>query len=472
MLNYVNSKLKTSWLLLSCLYRDKLRFATFLAEIFMACPYYSRLAVKRRIIKGHTLSFFRQVLIRTNKFRHVDSILLLLIFLPLSFSLAGSLDTFNHYNAAGLLYQDEAGKAINTKRAEDLFVPASTTKLVTAYLALNHWGEDHRFKTEFYLDEATANATLWIKGFGDPFLVSEELQIIASIIAARLKAKGICKLAGIRLDTTYFASNVKLPGTGKSNNPYDAIPSALAANFNTVSALKKNGVIVSAEEQTPVTNTARYIYRTMHAGSERVNTGSDPRIAERYFGELVAEFLRREMIAVGNEVTWGEVPSTIPLMYQHLNSRTLADVIKPMMKYSTNFIANQLVLKLSAEQQGAPANSDKVRQTLKGMLPTEFGWRDYFLEDGAGLSRNNRLSPAQLVDVLDRFRSWKHLLPEIEPGIYAKSGSLIGVSALAGYINKHDEWRPFAVIINQQTPYQFRNKLAVELSKQADRVLH
>ncbi len=97
-----------------------------------------------------------------------------------------------------------------------------------------------------------------------------------------------------------------------------------------------------------------------------------------------------------------------------------------------------------------------------------FGWKDYFLEDGAGLSRSNRLSPAQLVDVLGRFMSWKHLLPEIEPGIHAKSGSLIGVSALAGYINKQDEWRPFAVIINQKTPYHFRNKLAVELSKQPD----
>jgi D-alanyl-D-alanine carboxypeptidase/D-alanyl-D-alanine-endopeptidase (penicillin-binding protein 4) len=45
---------------------------------------------------------------------------------------------------------------------------------------------------------------------------------------------------------------------------------------------------------------------------------------------------------------------------------------------------------------------------------------------------------------------------------------LIGVSALAGYIKKQDEWRPFAVIINQKTPYRFRNKLAVELSKQPD----
>ena len=410
---------------------------------------------------SYTLSSFRPgfVLLAT---------LLSLVFLPLSHSLASSLDKFNQYNSAGLLYLDESGKVINKKHAKDLFVPASTTKLVTAYLALNHWGEEHRFKTDFFLDESTANPTLWIKGYGDPFLVSEELIIIARTIGARLKARGIYKLGGIHLDTTYFASNIKLPGTARSNNPYDAIPSALAANFNTIFARRKNGIIVSAEEQTPITPTARLIYTTMQGHSERINTGPDHKVTERYFAELLAEFLRREDLEVGDGISWGKVPSTVPLTYRHLNSRTLASVIKPMMKYSTNFIANQLILKLGAEYHGSPASSDKVTLTFKEQLSTGFGWKLFFLEDGAGLSRTNRLSPAQLVDVLGRFRTWKHLLPEIEPRIYAKSGSLIGISALAGYIKKQDEWRPFAVIINQKTPYRFRNKLAVELSEQAD----
>ena len=403
-----------------------------------------------------------------NLSRLAEAILLLLVFLPLSAPLANSLDRFNDYDSAGLLYLDEAGRVIKTRRAEDLLVPASTTKLVTAWLGLNHWGEEYRFKTDFYLDESGKTPLLWIKGYGDPFLVSEELLLIAREIAARLKTKGIYKLAGIRLDTSYFASNVKLPGTAGSNNPYDAIPGALAANFNTVSARRSNGMIVSAEEQTPITATGRRIYSTMQGGSERVNTGPDHKIAERYFAELVAKFLRRQALDVADGIFWGKVPATMPLMYRHLNSRTLADVIRPMMKHSTNFVANQLVLKLAAEQLGAPASSDKVTRTLNQQLATEFGWKDYFLEDGAGLSRANRLSPVQLVDVLGRFRAWKHLLPEIEPGIYAKSGSLIGVSALAGYVKKQREWRPFAVIINQKTPYRFRNKLAVELRQLPD----
>ena len=394
--------------------------------------------------------------------------LLSLAFIPLSCSFASSLDRFNQYDSAGLLYLDESGKVITEKNPEDLLIPASTTKLVTAYLALNHWGEGHRFKTDFFLDDSSANPTLWIKGYGDPFLVSEELIIIARTIAARLKERDIYRLSGIHLDTTYFARNIRLPGTASSNNPYDACPSALAANFNTIFARRKNGIIVSAEQQTPITPTARLIYTAMQGQSERINTGPDDKIAERYFAELLAEFLRREGLEVRDEISWGTVPSALPLTYRHLNSRNLASVIKPMMKYSTNFIANQLILKLGAEYHGAPTSADKVSLTLKERLSTEFGWEYFFLEDGAGLSRANKLSPAQLVDVLKRFRTWKHLLPEIEPHIHAKSGSLIGVSSLAGYIQKKDQWRPFAIIINQKTAYGFRNELAVELSEQPD----
>ena len=413
------------------------------------------------VSKVHTLNPFKCGLF-------LIATLLAAIFLPFSYSIANSLDKFNRYNSAGLLFLDASGKVIKEKRARELFVPASTTKLVTAYLALKHWGEDHRFKTDFFLDDSTASTTLWVKGYGDPFLVSEELTIIARSIASRLKERGIYKLGEICLDTSYFAGNIKLPGTARSNNPYDAYPSALAANFNTIFARRKNGDIVSAEEQTPITATARSIYTNMQGHLERVNTGPDHKIAERYFAELLAEFLRREEVEVEDEVSWGKIPSGLSLTYRHLNSRTLASVIKPMMKYSTNFIANQLALKLGAEYHGAPASSNKVTLTLKEQLATEFGWEFFFLEDGAGLSRANKISPAQLVDVLGRFRSWKYLLPEIEPGIYAKSGSLIGISALAGYIKKQDGYRPFAVIINQKTPYRFRNKLAVELGKQAD----
>ncbi|OKY75133.1 MAG: hypothetical protein BM485_09135 [Desulfobulbaceae bacterium DB1] len=55
---------------------------------------------------------------------------------------------------------------------EKLFVPASILKIVTALGALHILGPDFRFHTEFYL---SPDNDLYIKGFGDPFLTSEEI---------------------------------------------------------------------------------------------------------------------------------------------------------------------------------------------------------------------------------------------------------------------------------------------------------
>lgn len=135
-----------------------------------------------------------------------------------------------------------------------------------------------------------------------------------------------------------------------------------------------------------------------------------------------------------------------------------------MLKYSTNFVANQLILMLSAEHYQRPANSADVRRYMEETLSRRFAWKNFAFEDGAGLSRNNRLSPQQLTELLQAFRQWKHLLPEIEPGVYAKTGTLTGVSSLAGYLVKRGEWQPFAVVMNENVPYQLRNRIARELS--------
>ncbi|MDG6774011.1 D-alanyl-D-alanine carboxypeptidase [Thiomicrorhabdus sp. ZW0627] len=370
-------------------------------------------------------------------------------------------------DSAGLLLMDSANQPWKYKDRKRLFVPASTTKLVTAFLALSHWGEHHRFKTDFYLERQAGKTILWVKGYGDPFLISEELQQVAVQLQRRLVTEDIGKIDVIGLDTGYFVDHLVLPGTESSDNPYDAIPSAIAANFNTLFLKKVDGKVVSAEEQTPLTETARRLGASMSLEELRFNTGSDPQVGQTYFAELLAAFLRQQGVKVGKQVIHGTVKEESPLFYSHLNSRELADMIRPMMKYSTNFIANQLALKLAAEMYGAPADESKVAKMFAAQLQHYFDWQGAVIEDGAGLSRNNRLSPEQLIEVLEKFRAWKHLLPEVEEHVYAKSGSLIGVSALAGYIEHRKSWLPFVVMINQQVPYyHYRNDVAGVLSRE------
>ncbi|MEJ2116143.1 MAG: peptidase S13, partial [Gammaproteobacteria bacterium] len=86
--------------------------------------------------------------------------------------------------------------------------------------------------------------------------------------------------------------------------------------------------------------------------------------------------------------------------------------------------------------------------------------------EGAGLSRQNRMSAKQLVDVLDKFKPYRHLMPSQSEDIFAKSGTLKDVSTYAGYINRNDYWMPFAIMINQHVSFNFKEKVAAELLKE------
>jgi D-alanyl-D-alanine carboxypeptidase/D-alanyl-D-alanine-endopeptidase (penicillin-binding protein 4) len=360
---------------------------------------------------------------------------------------------------AGILIE-KAGKAAIANHAQDSFIPASTTKLVTAWLALNHWGEDHQFKTDFYLD--VNSKILWIKGSGDPFLTSEEILLIAK----QLKNLGLTSINAIGLDSAFFKAGLTPISNDYSNNPYDAIPSAIAANFNTIAVKRVNKTLVSAESQTPLTQTALKIasQHRINSTKTRINTGKKSSDAEQYFAELLAVFLRQQGIQVDTKIVWGST-AQLAVFYSHLNSKSLGEMIRPMLKYSTNFIANQLVLSLSAEYFQQPANFADVQRYMEISVSNQFHWKNITLKDGAGLSRDNRLSPRQLVELLNSFRTWKHLLPEVSEGIYAKSGTLNKVSTLAGYrVDMEQNWHAFALMMNQTVYHKRRNAIAKALT--------
>ena len=394
-------------------------------------------------------------------------LLILLLALPVMPTLVqakSGLQYFSKLSNAGLLMLDAKDRPIKSRHANKAYIPASTTKLVTAWLALNHWGENHRFKTNFYWDAQTK--TLFIKGSGDPFLISEEIKVIAN----NLKRKGIQQVNRIVLDTSLFKDGLIMPGTGRTNNPYDAVPSAIAANFNTINVKRVNRQIRTAEAQTPLTRFARYKAKQYKFKNKklRINTGRKPKDAAIYFAEILSVFMRLQ----NPSIEFGNVPSVLTQQpfYVHYNSKTVGEMIKPMMKYSTNFIANQLVLKMSQEVYKRPANKADVAAFMKNTLLQRFPhWGNRFsFKDGAGLSRGNRISPSQLVDLLNDFKQWAYLLPEIEKNVYAKSGTLNGVSTLAGYIKRYNQYEPFAIMMNQRVPYRLRNKIARELSRIQD----
>ena len=135
------------------------------------------------------------------------------------------------------IYSLDRGETLYEIRSKQLFIPASNAKVLTTAVALKYLGSNYRFSTEFYTDGILENETLkgnlYIKGSGDPKLVTEQLWLIVN----ELRNLPINKIKGnIIADDSFFDNQkriktwIKNPGA----QAYEAPIGALSFNFNTV----------------------------------------------------------------------------------------------------------------------------------------------------------------------------------------------------------------------------------------------
>ena len=267
------------------------------------------------------------------------------------------------------------------------YVPASIIKLATAQVALYELGPDFRFRTELYVGTDHA---LYIRGLGDPFLVSEEWRrLVAAMEKAGLLALPLERLV---LDDSAFDSDLRVDGVEYTLNPYDARPGALVTNFNTVNLfVRRGGVVESAEAQTPLTPLGREMAKRLRPrrGEQRVNLSRNPANATRYSGEIALAILREHGAKLPGGFSVGRVPAGLKPALEYESSQTLRDVVAGMLEYSNNFIANQVLLQLALRHGGPPARLEtgveRLRAFLSGQLGLDPGHFD--LVEGSGISR-------------------------------------------------------------------------------------
>lgn len=381
---------------------------------------------------------------------HTFTLFLLLVGSAMAFPLAAQERLAALAGDGSVMLRSPKGELLVSINPDRALVPASILKIPLAQVALTTLGEDFRFETHFYRNDS---GDLLIRGLGDPFLVSEEIARIADILAQR----GLQQVRRLVMDDSAFEADPDLPLERGASDPYAARNSALAVNFNTVNlAWTADGRLITGEAQTPLTALARELGAALSPGEEqRINLGDDPRAGLRQVQQLFRLFLEESGITVSDAgFNRSAVSDQWTLFYQHRSSRSLRENLDGLLRYSNNFIANQLFLTLAAQGSGYPVTSEVARAVLQQQLAELYGdsfGRDpqsLLMLEGSGLSRTQRSSGAGMMHILEVFKPYADLLPEVN-GVLRKSGTLTGVYNFVGYIRGPEGLYPFVILTNQ-----------------------
>jgi len=363
-----------------------------------------------------------------------------------------------------VLLASPKGDVIFSKNADKKLIPASTLKVMTSLVALHYLNEDYRFQTEFFID---AHSNLIIKGYGDPLMVSEEITKIANTLKPLTGP-----INDIILDDTFFEKPLTIPGTVKNSlQPYDAPNGALCVNFNTVNFKIENKMIVSAEPQTPIVDIARKKIKSSNLKSGlksgRILLTNNGDEITRYAGEIFYYFFKSQGIEIQGDIKLGKVNfDKDRLIYRHTSPFDLPEIIRRLLEYSNNFMANQILLAAGAKAFGPPASMEKGIKAAKEYLNRQFGLMYASFVEGSGISRNNQLTARAFLRILFEFKPHYRLMKKADHE-YFKTGTLTGINTRIGYIiSPKGELYPFVVFIN--TP----EKTTAPVMKQLKKLVH
>jgi len=409
---------------------------------------------------------------------------------------------------------------INAKQAMN---PASTMKLLTTYAALELLGPAYTWRTEAYVDgkleNGVLNGNLIIKGYGNPKINSEQLWLWLH----ELRNRGLRDIQGdLVLDHGAFAMQESDPAAF-DNDPgraYNVGPDALLLNFNAIRLrfIPEDGKVNVFTEPAlaGITLDNRLTLKSQHncsdwdgnvhvqlAGNVIRLQGTYPAPCgehdkpisllphTRYF-DAVFRSLWQEMGGTlrGNTRDGSTPASAMLLATQH--SQPLSEIIRDINKFSNNVMARQLFLSLSLNKEAPTINTPAMNMQMGTSLPNSilapasvelseiavrnwadkkgFDFSELVLENGAGLSRKERISPLNLSLLLqdiqlspfsaeieaslpivgvDGTMKKRHDNCAVTTHAHMKTGSLEGVKSIAGYLQSHSgkQWI-FVFIIN------------------------
>ncbi len=390
------------------------------------------------------------------------------------------------------------------RNADKVFIPASNTKLLTSAFALHQLGSEFSFETSVQYTgslqaEGVLQGDLVLVGSGDPTLSLDNLRTLAHQVAVQ----GVKRIQGVlRLDTKRFDTEPYAEGWAIDDEAYSYQTPILGINLNhntfdlyvrpgkapgdpveieTRPAIDARWFHITAKttKKEALTITRDHDTKTITIAGERsVDTKPERTLVDSLAIPNVSEFVLQQFEAllkaegVSLESTSAFSPHAPLQKLASTRSESLLKLLEKMNKPSDNLIADCLFL---ASAKEAPSLSWSQSQALYPSAFKQMGLdtNHIRIKDGSGLSRQNLVSPRNLVRLLSfcatmpASSSFYDSLPiagvdgtlknrmkqtRAENNCRAKTGSLGGVSSLSGYVKTMDgELLAFSLLMNNHT---------------------
>lgn len=328
---------------------------------------------------------------------------------------------FNTSMVGMKIYDLTADSVIYEHNASQLMRPASTLKMMVAVTALDRLGADYELKTRVAYtgvrDSSVLRGDICVRGGFDPTIGNDDIDAIADSV----KALGIERIEGdICLDLT-MKDNDRL-GEGWCWDDDNPVLSPLLAG------------------------------------------------RKEEFGERLERRLRQRGVTLSGKCRQRQMPGgahTIMVI-----KTPLQDVMRRQLKRSDNLYSEAIFYQLAADvAKRSVATARQGRQAVNAII-SKVGRRPaaYYVADGSGLSLYNYVSPELEVDFLRYAYSHPEIYDNLLPclpvagvdgtlakrmktgaahgNVKAKTGTVTGVSALAGYLTAANGHRLCFSIIN------------------------
>ncbi len=396
----------------------------------------------------------------------------------------------------GILIESlSSNEVLFSLNSDQFFVPASNVKLLITAVGLLKLDANYTIKTPVYLDGNSPHLnSLIIQGKGDPTLTTTDLQLLVKL----LKNKGISTINNLVIDDsyfpefginsswewsdllTYYAPNVNSLMLNQNAVTLTILPTKIGASVRLIwsDEIAANQWQIDNQAITSQDNTVSNLTINQVLGQPilairgtlPLNTQPDVWNLSvldptNYFAQSLQQLLLTEGIKV-DHVNVIKIPNNSDKIPDHviiIESDNLTKIITEINQNSNNLFAESILKILQVEFKNDAIIND---------ILTDLGLDrpSFLLTDGSGLSRQNMVTPSALVHTLKAMlltpnaRSYQESLAiagvngtlenrfqdtNVVGNLRGKTGSLTGVSALSGYLDRgKSPPLVFSIIIN------------------------